>query len=70
MMMSPNFTYFCKAPHVPMRRKFFAPTWINSSTAIASAGQPIPVADADRLVETIARLEDVADVRDLITLAG
>ena len=34
------------------------------------AGQPISTNNADRLVETISRLEEVADVRDLTELAS
>jgi 2-methylcitrate dehydratase PrpD len=34
------------------------------------AGQPIPAGNADRLVETIARLDDLADTCDLARLAG
>ncbi len=34
------------------------------------AGQPISTSNADRLVETISRLEEVADVRDLTELAS
>jgi 2-methylcitrate dehydratase PrpD len=37
---------------------------------LVHAGQPISAGNADRLVETIARLEKVADVRELITLAS
>jgi 2-methylcitrate dehydratase PrpD len=54
----------------PSRPLSFADIERKFRALLEHAGQPIPAADADRLVETIARLEDVADVRDLITLAS
>ena len=37
---------------------------------LAHAGQPIPAASADRLVETIARLEELPNVAELVSLAS
>ncbi|HLA81415.1 MAG TPA: MmgE/PrpD family protein [Thermoleophilia bacterium] len=53
----------------PSRPLSFADVERKFQDCLAHAGQPIPAAKARQLVETIARLEELADVRDLISLA-
>ncbi len=43
IIISPKCIFFCRAPVVPRRTKYFAPDMISSSRAMAAEGQPIPV---------------------------
>jgi 2-methylcitrate dehydratase PrpD len=52
----------------PSRPLSFADIEGKYRALLAHAGQPISAGNADRLVETVARLEKTADVRDLIAL--
>jgi len=54
----------------PSRPLSFADIERKYRALLEHAGQPIPAANADRLVETVARLEQVTDVRDLIALVS
>jgi 2-methylcitrate dehydratase PrpD len=53
----------------PGRPLAFADIERKFNECLAHAGQPIPAAKAEQLVETVARLEHVVDVRGLIGLA-
>lgn len=54
----------------PSRPLSFADIERKFRDCLAHAGQPIPVDDARRLVEEIARLDDLQDVRGLMRLAA
>jgi 2-methylcitrate dehydratase PrpD len=54
----------------PSRPLSFADIERKFEDCLAHAGQPIPPADARRLVDAVARLEGLEDVRDLTTLAS
>jgi 2-methylcitrate dehydratase PrpD len=53
----------------PSRPLSFADIERKFDDCLAHAGQPIPATQARRLVEGIARLEELRDVRDLVELA-
>ena len=53
----------------PGRPLSFADIERKFNDCLAHAGEPIPAANARRLVEEVARLEDLEDVQDLIGLA-
>jgi 2-methylcitrate dehydratase PrpD len=53
----------------PSRPLSFADIERKFEGCLAHAGQPISPANAHRLVETVGRLEDSKDVRDLVSLA-
>ena len=54
----------------PSRPLSFADIERKFRNLLEHAGQPIPADNADRLVETIARLEELDDARYLAGLAG